>query len=354
MKKRTRFCLILGTAVTLTACSSPSGSTAPAFGAAAPESVVMKTTTAPTLYVLNQAESEATVSVFSGNSASYLRTLQLGAYEHQRASLATDNNGHFYASPTTQGAQTLNAYASRGSRIWHTIEQKKTFYYVTLDSQNNVYTACSDTKICEYAALKAGGRQKLLWSIGMRQFGQDFGQLAVDSAGDLAVSSGNAVRVFSHGAKTPSLTIATTNLESGAIMFDANNDLYVATTKGINIYAPGTTTPMRTITQGFAVASQLAFDGRGNLYVANMCGAQCGSTPASICVFAPGGQQPALTITTGITDGFTGMAVSASGYVYAVNGSEMGSLVIYAPGDVKPKKTITKNIESPTAVVVGS
>jgi hypothetical protein len=161
----------LAASITLAACGSniPTGSISSADS-------FRSQGVAPVVYVLNTADYQATISVFSGPTTSFVRSVQLGKLSDQGGTIATDSEGHFYASPSSYGKQVLNVYTSKAARVAYALEQEKLFSYVTLDSRNHIYTACSTTRICEYAAVGKNDRTQLVRSIGLKALGAVVGQ----------------------------------------------------------------------------------------------------------------------------------------------------------------------------------
>jgi hypothetical protein len=306
------------------------------------------------LYVLNYGGSQATVSVFSSNGKSFMRSIHVGNPQYQRETVAIDRQGRLYIAPNVEGKALLDVYDQKGSHIIQSLKQRNGFYNVTVNSQGDVYTFCSGSKICEYAAITPGEkRQKLVRAIGLKALGATFGPLAVDAAGDLAVSNPNFVLIFPPTGTQPSLTIKTPAPQSLAVAFDSANNLYVGSLNPgadavVTVYAPGSSNPLRTISGGFAFAGQLAFDNAGELFVLNDCGDDCGSTQPSVTVFAPDSQQPTRIVTQAISNPY-GMTVLPSGRLYVANNT--GSVSIYAPGKTKPQTRVNTNIDQPVAVV---
>jgi hypothetical protein len=303
------------------------------------------------LYVLNKVDSQVSISVFSGAQTSFIRSVQLD-FADQQFAMATDTRGEFYVGGVADNKAGLLVYTDKAARVADIITQRKTFLWVTLDSQNNIYTACALTRLCEYAAVDKSDNAKLVRSIGLNALHAEAGPMAVDGAGNLALSNPYYIYIFAPNAVKPNLKISTGGNDAPSMAYDSQGNLYADTYKGIVVYAPGSKTPSRTITNGFADASALAFDAQDNLFVLNACGMQCGSTKNSICVFAPGASTPNRTITKGLDNTLAGMAVTSSGVVYASNVD--GSLVVYAAGATKPQKVIKRNLSSPTKLVVSS
>src|SRR6201999_44029 len=97
----------------------------------------------------------------------------------------------------------------KATRVLHSIEQRKYFFWLTLDSQNNVFAACSGNKVCEYAAFDHDPKMKRIRSIGLKSIGGQVGPMAVDQSGNLAISNANFIYIYKPSSEKPDLTIPT-------------------------------------------------------------------------------------------------------------------------------------------------
>jgi hypothetical protein len=314
----------------------------------------------PTLYVLNSQSPESWgVSIYSNGGASLLRSLSLGRFAN---SVAADPLGHLFVPSAPAGPWLLNVYENRGARVVQTLHQQELFGLLTLDRSGNLYTLCSEHKLCEYAA--DGHRvlkQRASRKIELRKFGAVPEALAVDASGDVAVSSGDLILVFAPGTTTPYWTIM--GISAGAIAFDPSGDLYVVELSGsadeIAEYAPGGTSPVGIITNGIVNPTALAFDGAGNLYVLNAGVFERGecTQPPAVTVYSAGGSKPILSMTQGLNCGQGHeMALDPSASVYVTNQGvypSSGNVIVYPPGSSKPKRTVSKGIQNPFALAIG-
>jgi hypothetical protein len=158
-------------AALLAACSGASGLPNPGSGAAFPGAAgrlarVPSQIASPVLYVLNKLDSQVSISVFSGAETSFVRSVQLD-FADQQFAMATDTRGEFYVGGVADNKAGLLVYTDKAARVAYIITQRKTFLWVTLDSQNNIYTACALTRLCEYAAVDKSDNAKLVRSIGL-------------------------------------------------------------------------------------------------------------------------------------------------------------------------------------------
>jgi Beta-propeller repeat len=89
------------------------------------------------------------------------------------------------------------------------------------------------------------------------------------------------------------------------------------------------------ITNGVSQPQGITIDGAGNVYVVGLAG--------SVTVYPPGGSNPSLTITNGLSNGDTvDCAVDTNGDVYvSVRGGPTPSIQVYAAGQTTPYRTIT-------------
>jgi len=208
--------------------------------------------------------------------------------------------------------------------------------------------------------------------------------LAVAPDGELAeaicgscgfVGSPDAVQRYALGKNVAS---PTTKLAGGStglafpygLAFDASGTLYVADnlTNAIGVFPPGSAgdvAPSRTIAGG-AVKSPtgLAVDASGELFASIATG-----TSAAILVFPKGGSSPARTIANPVADTFVNpsqILIDATGALWVPSGNvcgastgapcaATGAVSVYAPGAATPTRTIAgaaTKLDTPLAVGV--
>jgi hypothetical protein len=143
------------------------------------------------------------------------------------------------------------------------------------------------------------------------------GDVAVDSAGDMAVCDGaNPVRYYTAPLSSSSTVAATLATECSTAAFDANRALYVPTQgPAVNVYAQPITSAEvpTTITNGITDALSVAFDASGRLYV----GDDGGTTGVHVYT-PPYSGAPAFTVPCCPAGGVAlrGIAVDASGDLF--------------------------------------
>jgi glucose/arabinose dehydrogenase len=295
-----------------------------------------KSTAPSTLYVLNAANPDPTVAVYSDSGKHLLRTVDLGPQNGKRfAGITVDAKGDMVAS----SAGTLHVYGNRGANITGTLTQSSGFRYITLDNSDNLYTTCGGRDVCEYASLQ----QKLT----RRLKGVPAVAIAVNAAGDVAIDTASeSVEVFQPGKTQPSWSISGLGV-SNALAFDPSGDLYVATNNSIAVYPKNATSPAQTISLGSGYASALKFDSVGDLY------AITGSN--SVAVYAPGSDTPVETLTQGL-DAPVALAIAGTGRLFVANhgagSKDLGSVTVYEKLKSKAVTTITNGVAAPTDIAV--
>jgi glucose/arabinose dehydrogenase len=289
-----------------------------------------------TLYVLNSANPHPTVSVYSANGKTLIRTIDLGPVAGKGIpELAVNSKQQLLA---TNGG-VLDIYGNRGAQLVGTLKQSSGWNRITVDESDNLYTDCGGRDLCEYANLQQTLARRVKNAAPIA--------IATDQSGDVGViSAAGSILVYPPTGTNPSWTLS--NITAYALAFDQSGNLYVSTNSGIAVYAPATSTPSRTISLGSSYASALYFDASGNLYViADDKGSY------TIQVFAPGGSTPTATISSGL-DTPVALAFGAANRLYVANhghgSGDTGSAIIYQNLKEMPVRTIKNDVYIPTSV----
>ena len=326
-------------AILLNACSATGPVPSLAAARSDADTIAFPSKAAPkqALYALNSAN--ATVSVYTSNGKTLVRTVDLGPRSSKGVpGLLVDSKGEMIAS----NGDLLNIYQKQGATLVKTLKQRSGFAHIAIDRSDNLYTSCGGRDVCEYASLQ----QRL-----SRRLKVGGASIVTDKTGDVAIASGfynGAVVVFPPAGTKPSWTIK--ELTAFTLAFDQSGNLYASTTNGIAVYAPGTSSPSRTISvgSGSAFASAIDFDAVGNLYaIVDNRGFY------SILVYAPNGDSPIATITQGL-DSPVSLAFLAAQSLYVANrgggSGDSGTVTIYQQLKNTPAATVTNGIDQPIAV----
>jgi hypothetical protein len=289
-----------------------------------------------TLYILNTANPDPTVAVYTDNGKTLLRTIDLGpAATVGVPELAVDSKQRLLAS----NGGSLNIYNDRGAKLVKTLTQSSGWNKLTLDSSDNLYASCGARDLCEHAMARQKVTRRLKNTAPL--------VVATDRFGDVAIGTADrSVLVYPPTGTTASWKLS--SISAYALAFDQAGNLYVADASGIGVYAPGTSTPSRTIELAFSYATSLYFDSSGNLYaVVYFDGI------FTIQVYAPGGSRPVVTVDQGI-DWPSAIAFGADNRLYVANHGDgrgdPGSAAMFRKLNHRPKVLITNGVYIPTGI----
>jgi hypothetical protein len=161
-----------------------------------------------------------------------------------------------------------------------------------------------------------------------------------------------SVAVYAPGGTRPIRRLSNVGGFPGKPAFDASGDYYQPNFDvfpgWIGVYAPGAATPFRVVQKGIGFPLQLVFDAHQRLYVLN--GVFGGGN--DVTVYPLGGDSPARTITTGLSNS-SAIALDSDGDLYVANRGEKkvsASVTVYAPTATAPVRTIRTGIQDPVAL----
>lgn len=232
-----------------------------------------------------------------------------------------------YHTPSTRSSQQFNLSAPRS------IAAGGGFIYISNYTAQRVWLFQAGSS----------GQIVLLNTIRVRQPGV----VAADSKGSLYVSSGSSdnsglILFFPVGATKPTRTITAGISAVGALSCDSFGDLFVLNLAGfgpsVAVFTADKNVPQRTITRGIGDnPSAIAVDGAGNLYVGNA------GDPTNVVVYARGKRSAQRVIRTGISQPIA-LAIDKVGDLYVSNQlvpkTTRSSITAYAPGSSTPMLTI--------------
>jgi hypothetical protein len=304
-----------------------------------------------TLYVASTGV-PGSVLVYKTPTLKLLRTITEDV--RSPVDLELGSRDRLFVGNITQKYNAVNEYGRQGRNFLKTISNLRGPEQIAFDSFGNVY-------VRRYKVINiypAGKR-------GMREIKVNSDFMALDSSNNLYVAARyqSAVYVYAPGSSTPGRTITDGIVEPQGLAFDASGNLYVAgfggTTSGdcgtspgtVQVYAPGVNSPSYTIfgAQGICEPFRLIFDATGNLYVANESFE--GGPPSSITVYAPGSNTLLRTITDGVSSPWS-MAFDQAGHLYVAN-RFINTVTMYSPGSSELVQTLS-NIYAPESLVVGN
>lgn len=184
--------------------------------------------------------------------------------------------------------------------------------------------------------------------------------LAFDHAGNLYAGAGREVRIYTPAQKRGALTFVRALRDgidgTAALAVGRSGALFVANSgdSSVSVFAPNSSTPKRRITKGLDYPEALAVDSRGSLYVANVPDSPP-SAAGWVSVYAPGRAQPVryLRYRRGVAP--SALVVDPSDNLYVATYVHGHSAVqVYDPGARKLLRTIVKDVDRPTALLIGS
>ncbi len=176
--------------------------------------------------------------------------------------------------------------------------------------------------------------------------------LAVDRSNNLYVANGQNgqgdIAIFPPGTTTPSTTITQGIYDPESLAFDSSGNLYVGNglyADTVTVYSPNGTL-LRTITEGVRDPESIALDAHDNLFVANTEDGE-GRT---VTVYAPGTTKLVQTITDGVHCP-QALTIDTAGKLYVANWAN-STATVYAAKTRKLLRTISKNVGAPWVIAV--
>jgi hypothetical protein len=246
---------------------------------------------------------------------------------------------------------------------------------VSLDGMGDIYVlAPSGSCIVEYPAASSGDMAGRFLPVGPGTKISAVTDMAVSTTGDIFVSDGKGIAVFSPTATSdadPVRYIVPAGITPNVIAVDSMDNLYVQdfADASIAVFGPtatGTATPSRRITGplsylsgvGAHVALGMATDSSGNLYALCVCTLTGGNNGNVFGVFkfgpqADGNVAPMKVITSADMypwSGGPGIAVDPMGVIYVTAGPPIGGTqtVFEFPADSSGSVSPFNTVTSPT------
>jgi DNA-binding beta-propeller fold protein YncE len=335
--------LFLALALTLAACSAPTG--LPSSNVAAGHEVSLgRAAGTENLFVQGRDE------IFEYTRHGRLvHSMPLGKEPAPGGGLAFDSSGYLYA---TSDYFDVAVFAPQSRQLVRTISDG-VYEPLTLavDHSDNLYVANGQNGEGDIEIFPPGSTTP---STTITQGIYDPESLAFDSSGNLYVGNGlyaDTVTVYSpNGTFLRAITDGVRDPE--AIALDAHDDLFVANTEDgegrtVTVYAPGTTKLVQTITDGIRCPQALTVDTAGNLYVANWAN-------STATVYAAKTRKLLRSISKNVAAPWV-IAVDPTDHLYVGDMGRAPEVSVYSPERDRPTRTIpSDNQWIPIALSFGS